>query len=125
MVAGVLPLTFSGAVEPRLLYVPEIGMATVVAGVAAVYVEAVAAARHRRVLIACAAGALAAVLIGTTLVSTVRAQRLFREGTQKKLDGEQIIYEQEATYRVIPPEHRREIEAHLTAAGRPLRPASK
>lgn len=118
MIAGVLPLTFSGGVEPRLLYVAQIGMAIVLAGIAAIYAEAIAARPARQHAgLAVAACLLGFVVAGTTLVSTVRAQDLFEEGSEKQLNADLSIYTEEHLHRYIDPSYLAAMQARLVAAG--------
>ena len=120
VVSGVLPLTFSGGVEPRLLYVAEIGVAIMIAGLAAVYGAAFAADRRerrgRRVWLA-AAGALVLVFSVATIVSMVRAQNLFKVGSDKMLAGELQVYEHEPWHPFVVPAHWETLVQHLVDGG--------
>lgn len=117
MVAGVLPLTFSGGVEPRLLYVAQIGLAIVIAGVASILGEAIAAARSReRMMIVAAASTVALVLSGAVLVSQFRAQDQFSPGSERQLAGAISVWTHPSAHR-IPAEHLEVIERQLREAG--------
>lgn len=119
MVGGVLPLTFSGGVEPRLLYVAEIGMAVVVGGIVAIYAEAIAARRGAtRTLLTAATACLGLVLVATTIVAMAKAQDEFVEGSQKKLDADQRIFSDALLRPYVEPEHLAAIEQRLREAGR-------
>jgi hypothetical protein len=113
--AGVLPLTFSGGVEPRLLYVAQIGMAVAVAAlaliVAAAISEAATPAAH-----ALAAALLALLLVGTLGATMTKAQDVFAEGSAKKLAADLRVY-REMPREWIVPEHLADIEARLRTAG--------
>jgi Dolichyl-phosphate-mannose-protein mannosyltransferase len=121
VVSGVLPLVFSGGVEPRLLYVAEIGVAIVIAGLVQLFATALTADRPTGLsrTIAWAAVAVVAVAYAvTTLVTMVQAQDVFAEGTQKTLDADQRAYETDTMRPYIVPEHLEDIEQRLIDAGR-------
>ena len=117
--SGVLPLTFSGGVEPRLLYVAEIGVAVMIAGLVTVFATASRTERQqpqRRIWFV-AAAALAIVFTGATLVSLVRAQNVFQVGSQKMLDGDLQMYERPFLHPYIVPVHFDALEQRLVEAG--------
>jgi hypothetical protein len=119
-IGGVLPLSFSGGVEPRLLYVAEIGMATAVAGLAAVYAEAIAAARaaDRHVGVVTGVVAIVTVVAVATLgVSQVEAQDVYRPGGQLSLDKDLLIWQNEEALARVDPENVERIREHLLEAG--------
>jgi hypothetical protein len=115
VVAGVLPLTFSGGVEPRLLYVAEIGMAVVVAALAMILVDAV---RHARAGTALAVGAVAGTVLvaGAIGATMVKSQDVFAEGSAKKLAADLRVH-REMSRDFVLPEHIAAIDARLRAHG--------
>jgi hypothetical protein len=119
-VGGVLPLSFSGGVEPRLLYVAEIGMATAVAGLIAVYAEAVArvrdAGRHVGAVVALVA-LVGLGVVGSVAVSQVDAQDVYRPGGRLSLEKDLLIWENDAALARVAPENVDRIRAHLLEAG--------
>ena len=122
VVSGVLPLTFNGGVDPRLMYLAETGFAVTVAAVAVVLVQAFAARGRTRVVALLGGAVLGVGFVGATAVELVRAQDVFDDRTDKMLDGAQRVFESPLTYPFIPPEHQQEIARNLAAAGRPVRP---
>jgi hypothetical protein len=119
VVSGVVPLTWGGAVDPRLLYVAEIGMAAVVAGLAAVLAEAVTQAGDRvRTGLTVAVAAIGVAVAALTLVSLADAQHLYRDGSDHKLDGDERIYEDPVLRGYVEPVHLATIERRLREAGR-------
>lgn len=91
MVAGVAPLAYSGGVEPRLLYVAELGMAVAMAGVLSALGDGLAVARttgrRERPLTVGAAAVMVAVVLVTGVLS-IQAQDQFAEGSAKKLQAD-------------------------------------
>jgi hypothetical protein len=118
MVSGILPLTFSGGVEPRLLYLAQTGMATVVAAAVAVLGEAATAGRRARPPWAAMAVALGTATAALTVWGMTRAQHQFIDGSDKKLDGDERILADTAIHELMPPEYLEEITDRLRAAGR-------
>lgn len=121
VVAGVLPLVFSGGVEPRLLYVAEIGVAIAIAGLVQLFAAALTAdspAGRRRTFAWAAVAIVAVAYAATTLVTMVQAQDVFAENTQKTLDADQRAYETATMRPYIVPEHLEDIEQRLIDAGR-------
>ena len=117
VVSGVLPLTFSGGVEPRLLYVAEIGVATAVAGLAYIIGQSLTASRRRG--IGWAAAAVVAIAYSvTTVVAMVQAQNVFADGSEKMLDGDQRAWETPTMRPYIVPSHLEGIEQRLIESGR-------
>jgi len=121
VVCGVLPLTFSGGVEPRLLYVAQIGMAALVGVIALVLVHAARDARGTRGSFAVtAAGAgLAALVLVALAVTAVDAQDQFREGSAKKLSADQRVLESAELRDYVVPERLDDIRARLSGVDPP------
>ena len=116
IICGVLPLTFSGSIEPRLLYVAEIGLAIAVAGVATVLGAAfVGTGRHVR-LIRTAIVGVTAVLAVAVAISHVESQNLYKPGSPVSL-AHDLDNWTDSRVVVIPPENLRELERHLRDAG--------
>jgi hypothetical protein len=117
---GVLPLSFSGGVEPRLLYVAEIGLATAIAGLVTVYAEAIARARDSgRNLVAVAAlvTLVSLVVVAALGVSQIAAQNVFRPGASLPLAKELVLWQDEPALARVPAENVRRIREHLLEAG--------
>jgi hypothetical protein len=120
VVAGVLPLSFSGGVEPRLLYVAESGVAVGVAGLTAILAEALANRRQRgrgRWEWVAVAAVGVAFAVGT-IVTMVQSQNLFEPGSVKVLDADQRMWDNAGARPYIPPTNLEAIQRHLIDSGR-------
>ncbi len=120
---GVLPLTFNGGVDPRLLYVAEIGMAVAIAGALAMLGQAVTSARASRpslatpiAIVACGVTAVAALAIGVTLV---RSQNEYRPGSALLISHEVELWQNLTPQQIarMPAEYVEEIRSDLVDAG--------
>jgi hypothetical protein len=118
-VGGVLPLAFSGGVEPRLLYVAQIGMATAVAGLAAVYAEAITGARAagRGAAVAAVVALVSVVAVASVVVAQVEAQNVYRPGEQLSLDKDLLVWKNGEALARVPSENVQRIREHLLEAG--------
>jgi hypothetical protein len=105
---GCLPLAYLGHVEPRLLYVPEVGVAVVLAGMTWVIVKAAlkASGARQRTRIVVPAALLLLALMVTTTVSTKRSQDEFRPGSAKMLGAALAIWNDPPAIRARYPEER-------------------
>ena len=120
MLAGVLPLTFNGGTEPRLLYVAEIGMAAFVVGIISVLVDG--ANRRDRVgpqlsVMRAVLSAVALTFAVTTVVAMVEAQNEFRPGSDKRLAADLSVWNDSEKVKILLPEYLAEIRSQLLAAG--------
>jgi hypothetical protein len=91
-VAGVIPLTYNGGTEPRLLYVATIGVALIAAAAIGAVADGVADGRvARRTAIRAMVPVLA---LGSVLlvVAQFQAQQQFAPGSQKKLEADLNIW---------------------------------
>jgi hypothetical protein len=119
MAAGVLPLCFNGGVEPRLLYVAEIGMAIAIAGLATVYGEALAATRHpaTRVALATAFGVISLVTLAVVGSAQAAAQDAFEPGRPIQLKKDLLVWLHPSSIAYVPPANMKVIESQLREAG--------
>ncbi len=116
MFSGVLPLTYSGSVEPRLLYVAEIGLAIAIAGLATVFGEAFAGTGKNAALLRIAISGVTVATAAAVAVSHVESQNLYKPGSDVSLARDAELWT-DARTGVIEPANRREIERHLRDAG--------
>jgi hypothetical protein len=116
IIAGVLPLTFSGSVEPRLLYVAEIGLAVAIGGIATVLGEAVSHSTTRTVTLRVLVGAATALVCAAVAVGQFQSQNLYKPGSSSSLyhDLQVWVYPENV---VVPADNLREVERHLREAG--------
>ncbi len=120
---GVLPLTFNGGVDPRLLYVAEIGMAVALAGALAMLGQAVTTARASRpalsIPIALVACGITAVLALAMTVTLVRAQNEYQPGSALLIEHEVELWQKltPAQLARMPAEYVAEIRSDLVDAG--------
>ena len=117
--AGVLPLCFNGGVEPRLMYVAELGMGIAVAGLATVYGEALSAARTpvMRMVHASAFGAVALVVAAVVGSSLVEAQDVYAPGSALHLEGDLRVWVHVTSTDYVPQENLEIVESNLRLAG--------
>jgi hypothetical protein len=102
-----VPLSYLGQVEPRLLYVPEVGHAIVVAGVSAILAEIVRsklAGRRPGMALASLVMFLAVGFLSLTTISLVQAQNEFLPLGPKMIHGMQLI-ETDLNHRSLYPRH--------------------
>jgi hypothetical protein len=116
-----LPLAYLGQVEPRLLYLPEVGHSIVVAGLVVIlndFVRSALPRRDARQLIATAVMCfLALAFFSATLISFLKAQDEFQPLGYKMLRSNYEIYS-DLRYRHLYPEvYIKEIEHRLQQAG--------
>ena len=116
VISGVLPMTFVGSPEPRLLYVAHIGFAMAVAGMATVFAQAISGAGRRSNLARIAAGTVTALLVIAIGISHVESQNLYRPGSSFSLKYDLSTWVWDAAAK-IPPENLAELERHLRDAG--------
>lgn len=123
LVGGVLPLTFTGGVEPRLLYVAQIGTAVLAASLVAVVAGGV---RSRagdgllaRVGPRVVVSALGAVFLGLTLVGQFEAQRQFEPGSERRTRTDAELWNNltERQIAQIPRVYIEDLEARLRERG--------
>lgn len=134
VVAGVAPLSFSGGVEPRLLYVAQIGMAIALTGVMTVFAETVATAHASRgrghTVTAIVTVAVLAVSAAYS-ISHVRAQAVYEPGTRHALDKDLRVWTSREAIGYIPSANLGRLRQNLLDAGliddsgRPLDEASE
>jgi hypothetical protein len=120
VVVAALPLAYVAAVEPRLFYVVEVGVAIMVAGLVMIVVDSLARIRMPQPLwrrgVAGLLGIMMLAFVGTTAISTINAQNEFQPGSKKMLQGDLIIWSHPAT-RILYPEHNlKMVEQHLRDA---------
>jgi hypothetical protein len=116
-----LPLAYLGQVEPRLLYMPEVGHAIVIAGLASIlgdFVRSAYANNQRWQLLAVGLVLMVALtFFGATAFSHLQAQDQFQPNGYKMLQGDYEIYT-DLRYRHLYPEYYiRQIEQKLRQAG--------
>ena len=119
VVATCVPLAYLGQVEPRLLYVAQIGVAIVFAAALTIIVGAVRArqAGVRRLLVALPAGLLVLAFAMLTLKGTTDAQDLFAPGSDKMLGKDLEIWTNAETRDRWPAYHLQLIRERLQEAG--------
>lgn len=118
VVAGSVPLSNVGPVEPRLLLVALLGYAIAVAGLVTVFTHRWSMIGSRRVaLVGVGTAALWVVFGAATLVGLVKAQNLYMPGSYKMLDGDLTIWNDPAQRNLYPPYHVERIEQRLREAG--------
>jgi hypothetical protein len=118
---GCLPLSYLGQVEPRLLYLPEVGYSIVVAGLAAILGGFAQSSPPSGQLRGLAAIGLVLIIslafFGFTAISHFKAQDEFQPYGYKMLRADYEIYT-ELRYRHLYPEYYLEqIEQKLRHAG--------
>jgi len=110
-----------GQIEPRLLYVSQIGVAISFAGILGVIAEAVTvhrrAAVRRAVAVAVAAILLLVPFVAITSVSNIRAQDVFEPGSPKMLGADLRIWTEPDLHDRFPAHWVAVIEQRLRAAG--------
>jgi hypothetical protein len=116
-----MPLAYLGQVEPRLLYLPEVGHSIMLAGLAFILSDFVRLAlerRHPRQLTGAIAVCLVVLaLFGTTTISFFKAQDEFQPLGYKMLRADYEIHT-DLRYRHLYPEvYIKEIEQKLQQAG--------
>ncbi|MDZ4719939.1 MAG: phospholipid carrier-dependent glycosyltransferase [Roseiflexaceae bacterium] len=120
VVAGCLPLSYLGQVEPRLLYVVQIGVGIVIAGLVTILAEAIVLARQPKPIWWRGAVGLALLsmvaLLGTTFVSTIKAQNEFQPGSPKVLQADLGIWKNLKTRSRYPEHNLKIVEQHLRDA---------
>jgi uncharacterized membrane protein len=118
VVAGTVPVALSGGAEPRLLYVASIGIAMMVASLAATWVEWLAARSIEdwRVVALAASGAL--VLAAALVPLLVKAQDQFEPTSEMQLRQALVIYEDPVQRAIVEPSILLELEQRLIDAGR-------
>jgi len=93
---GCLPLAYLGQVEPRLLYLPEIGHAIVVTGLTIILSDFVRSAfansKNMKLVLAGLALMLALAFFGATALSQLNAQDEFQPNGYKMLQANYEIY---------------------------------
>ena len=120
MIALVAPLSFSGGVEPRLLYGAQLGLAMVVAAAADIVADTVREgqwAKRRAILVGCIGLATIGVVV-TVGRAVVDTQDLYRPGSEFKLDFDQRLWDRPEQIALMPPEYVDEIGQRLYEAGR-------
>jgi hypothetical protein len=118
VVAGSIPLSNVGPVEPRLLLVALLGYAIAVAGLVTVFTQRWSMIGSRRLaLVGLATAALWVAFGAATLVGLVKAQNLFMPGSYKMLDGDLTIWNDPVERDLYPPYHLERIEERLREAG--------
>ena len=96
ILAACLPLAPLGRVEPRLLYVSQIGVALLISSCMCA-VSAWWRERRRAMPLRLGFGGMAVALLGLTLVSVIEAQNEFRPGSLKMLGGDcRILFDPNA-----------------------------
>ena len=118
IVSGVLPLAPSGSVEPRGLYVAEIGFAIAIAGLATVFGTAFVDRRRYAGVARAAIVGVSVAVAATVAVSHVQSQNLYEPGSAASLSHDLDTWTNPPfRVAVIPPANLREIEKHLRDAG--------
>lgn len=120
VVACCLPLSYAGQVEPRLLYVVEVGVAIMLAGLLTIVASLLTdwstlQPSWRRL----ASGVLVAMLVAmvvATSISTVQAQNEFQPGSQKMLQADYQIWTDLTTRSLYPEHYLKQIEQRLRDA---------
>jgi hypothetical protein len=116
ILATCIPLARLGQVEPRLLYVAQVGIAIIAAGTVAILAEAVPSHRPAWRLVAPAA-ILAAGYLGVTMVANIESQDQFEPGSAKMLNADLGIWTDTETRDRWPEHHLALIEQRLIEAG--------
>jgi hypothetical protein len=121
VLGGCLPLAYSGGAEPRLLYVSSLGLVTLLAGVATVVADGLAARKRLgadTTKFAVAGAVVALAFIGTTAITTIKSQDQFEPGSDKKLGAELQIWNAGPTGRALfDPRYIEEMRQDLVNAG--------
>ena len=124
-----LPLARLGKVEPRLLYVAQVGAAIVFAGVLGVIADGVAtrraaaraagtvSMRRRLVAVGVAVGVLLVGFASITMSTNIESQDLFEPGSPKMLGADLKIWETPRLHERFPEHYVVLIEQRLRAAG--------